>query len=74
MATRITAQDTHLWLKDSFRTRRDIGIPNWLANLALCPSHPFDAGKRPLPRLGFLFMASVIGLAVGAFFYFNLAR
>ena len=74
MVKRITANETHVWLKDYFRRRPDIGLGKAIVNLALNPRNPFEPDKRRLPRGGFLFGAGMFLSSVAWFLYFNFAR
>jgi hypothetical protein len=74
MVKRITADETHEWLKDYFRRLPGIGLGKAVVNLCLKPRNPFEPEKKRLPRRGFLFGAGMFLSAVAWFLYFNFAR
>jgi len=74
MAEQVTPEEVHVWFKEHFRERPDIGEWKATLDLILDPRNPFEPEQRRLPTRGFLIGASVILVAVGWFVYFNLVH
>ena len=70
----IRADETHAWLKDYFKQRRDIGLGKVIVDIVLNPRNPFELEAWRLPRRGFLIAAGLFAFAVGWFVYFNFAN
>jgi hypothetical protein len=70
----VTPNETHLWLRDYFRQRPDIGFWKAVLNTALYPPNPFKPEARRLPRHGFLFAAGLLTFAISWIVYFNFVR
>jgi hypothetical protein len=74
MVKRITPNESHLWLKDYFRRRPDIGFWKAVLNIVLYPQSPFEPETQRSPRPGFLFAAGLLGFAIVWFGFFNFAK
>jgi hypothetical protein len=71
MADEYTAKEMHESLVKYLEGRRDLGFWKGLLDLVLEPQNPFEPEKRRETSKDFVLAAVLIGLPIGAFFYFN---
>jgi len=69
----VTQEKAHGWVNEYFNRRSDLGLSNFMLNLALQPRNPFAPEARRKARAGLVVTAILFAAALAWFACFNLA-